>query len=62
MSNLERYAAKIAACGLAVGMRVGIGNGRDGEIVRLSFWGQGVCVKLDAGGYEWSHYYDVIKR
>lgn len=56
------YQKAIASCGLRLGMRVGIGNGREGVIVAFGPWAQGVCVKLDGGNPTWAHYFDVIKR
>jgi len=42
--------------------RVGIGNGREGVVVAFGPPVQGVCVKLDSGGYEWVTYGNYIKR
>lgn len=62
VSNADYFQKMIDSCKLSIGMRVGIGNGRDGVIVRKSHWSQGVCVKVDGGSYEWVPYFHVIKR
>jgi hypothetical protein len=61
-SRASYYRDRIKACGLSLGMRVGIGNGADGVIVAFGPWVQGVCVKVDGGHPTWAPYENVIKR
>jgi hypothetical protein len=59
---LDAFARRIAATGHHLGRRVGIGNGRYGEIARMGSWAEGVCVLIDGTthGYTWTHYEDAI--